>query len=412
MINVRPSPYNATLLSVERHMHDIDIYYESIRQVYSQIMDSRKRKTPLRERVVDWLLGLSVIVFLLSLIPILPTIAVFVGSQLGLTWGWLSLKSASIGELVVVWITSAIVSALVLALVAWINSKVDALGEKQATPQQTLSPEQLTFIATYEAFKDLKVYFVSHIDQHVDNSISALTRLFPTARHRLEAQEIVINGRLLPAEIEMMYLAENPGVMRSGRTSLSKQAAVAEAFLKTFEKYAWLQIDPISKSTLQALISFPEKVIYRLRKREDLPSALSVLESLSKFSYAYLPEHKTYMDAAALERVQSEGAECLKRFVQQVNEMTQYSDPVDQKQTKAEARITWLEKMRRSDYAAVLLRFTIWFVLLLLLTSLAVYGLSRQFTLSSDTIVTLIIGTSVAGATALTGILFRGSKSG
>lgn len=392
-------------------MQDIDIYYESIKQVYNQILRSQERKQPLREKIVDWLVGTSAVTFILSLIPILPVVLVFIGSHFGFNIGPLSLKQASIGKFVIVWVSSAIGTVAVLALMLWVNSKVDSLAKESANPPQTLSPEQLTFIAIYEAYKELKVYFVSHVDQHIENSLSALRRILPSARDRIEIEEIRRARRLEPAEMDMMYLDEYPAVVRSGPSSLSKQVSIAQAFLQTFEKYAWLQIDTATKSNLQALISFPDKIFYRLSKREDLPSVLSVLENLSKFSYAYLPEHKTYMDSAALEKLHSEGADCLRCFVEEVNKLTHYSQPAEQKQTKAEASLTWLDKVRKSDYANILLRFTVWFVLLLLLTTSGVYLLSQRFTLSPDTVVSLIIGTSIAGAIALTGILLRGSKS-
>jgi hypothetical protein len=57
-------------------MQNIDVYYESIKQVFDQILRSRKRKQPLREKITDWLVGVAITAFILSLIPILPVIFV------------------------------------------------------------------------------------------------------------------------------------------------------------------------------------------------------------------------------------------------------------------------------------------------------------------------------------------------
>jgi len=259
-------------------MQDIDIYYESIKQVYSQIKSALERKQPMREKLADWFVGVSAAVFLISLIPILPILVVFAGSIFGLILGPISLQQVSLGEFVIFWISFSIITLAILALALWINAKVDSAGKKSRKPSQTLSPEQLTFITVYEAYKELKIYFVSHIDQHVENSLMALRQIIQSTRQQIMIEEIIREEHLGPAEAERakrLYSTEHPSAVFTEPTSLSKQVAIAQEFLKAFEKYAWLQIDQSTKLTLQALISFPDKVFWRLSKREDLPSVLT-----------------------------------------------------------------------------------------------------------------------------------------
>ncbi len=392
-------------------MQDIDVYYESLKQVYDKIIRWPDRKAPFRERLVDWIVGIAVALFLLSLIPILPVGIMYLAGRYRFALGPINLYQITLGSFILVWFVTTLVGGAFLAIALWLNSKIDSSRELQSGSPQTLSDDQLTFIAAYEAYKDLKVFFVSHIEQHVGNCLSAVIRLLPSARDRIEAQELLRVGRLFPEGIDMEYLAERPRVFRKGSGGLPRQISIAEAFLQTFEKHAWFHLDAETKSTLQALIEFPDKVFYRLSKREDLPSVLSVLESLSKFAFAFLPEHKTYMAASVLEALHAEGYLYLKRFAEEVNAMTSYPHPTVKMKTKSEVAENWISKFVKSGYPPILMRFTIWFILILLLTAGGVYLASLKFTLAPDSMTTLIIGTSVAGAAGLTAILPRGGKS-
>jgi hypothetical protein len=210
----------------------------------------------------------------------------------------------------------------------------------------------------------------------------------------------------------MAYLADGRITIRpEPATSFPRQVSIAREFLLTFEKYTWFQLDNTTKSNLQALISFLDKILPRLRQREDLPVVLSVLKNLSKFTYAYLPEHKTNLDSEALEKLLAEGTECLKRFVQEVNGLTHYSPEPEQIETDI-PQPTWREKLQGFYYRNVFFRFTLWFILILILTTGAAL-FTNQFIakLSPDTMATLIIGSSVAGAAGLARFLPRDSKS-
>ena len=408
-------------------MQNIDIYYESIKRVYEQIANWPERKQPLYEKLVDGILGIVGVIFALSVIPIFPAIVVVVGRQLNLTIGPIRLAGATVGTFLIVWGVAFIGGLLFLILMLWINDKVDSLAEKPVGPPQSLSPEQLTFIAIYEAYKELKIFFVSHVEQHVRNSFKALRRVLVSIsgrerafvyrelrereliERRRDVQALLMEERIDDAEI---FSPLDFPLSSEGRLSPSfpRQVRVARSFLQTFEKYAWFQLDADTKATLQALISFSEKIPYRLRQKEDLPAVLSVLENLSKFTYAYLPEHKTYMESAVLEKLQADGAECLRQFVKEVNDLTPYSRPEKERKSKTELSPSLMERLQGVFHANVFFRFTVWFVLILALTSGAVFIINQRVTLSPDTMATLVIGTSVASAAALAGFLPRSPK--
>lgn len=118
------------------------------------------------------------------------------------------------------------------------------------------------------------------------------------------------------------------------------------------------------------------------------------------------------MEASSLETLRKEGGYHIRKFVKEVNSMTSYSLPQKHEDSRPEkSNENWFQKMKGSGYAEVFLRFSVWFVLILLLTSATVYLVSLRFILNSDTMATLIIGTSVGGAAALTAVLPRSVKS-
>ncbi|MBI5029187.1 MAG: hypothetical protein HZB51_01570 [Chloroflexi bacterium] len=396
-------------------MQNIDIYYESIRQVYEQIMKWPRRKQPIQEKIIDLILSVVGGLFTLSVIPILPVLLVVFGSRLGGSLGTFTLVGAGIKTFLVVWGVMFAGGLLLFVLLLWFNDKVDSRAEKPTGPPQTLSPEQLTFIAIYESWKELKIYFVSHVEQHVKNSLTALRRVLQNRHDRLFRE--IRGGELALRRATIQEYQREEGLIaismsedlpayisESIHPSFRGQVEIARTFLQTFEKYSWFQIDSNTRATLQALISFSEKIPYRLKQKEDLPVVLSVLENLSKFTYAYLPEHKTYMDTTTLEKLRMDGAQCLQQFVVEVNNVTPPSRLQKPDEPKTQS-LPFREKMVSFFYGNIFLRFTAWFALILVLTGMAIFIINQRINLSPDAMVTLVIGSSVTGAAALAAFL-------
>jgi hypothetical protein len=383
-------------------MTNIDIYYESLKQVYNQILEWRKRPEPFRDRLSSWLIGIAAVVFFLSLIPILPTIFVFVGSRMGWTIGSFNLSQATILTYGLAWLIAGVGTLVILIVAIPVSGKLST-SIKDKKPPQTLSPEQMTFIAVYEAYKELKIYFVSHIDQHVNNCLRSLEKIQIYASDRVDIEERLQRRRLNPAEVDMIYLAEPVSIRTLRvRSSLPRQISIAQEFLQIFEKYTWFNLDDVTKSRLQALISFQKKTLVRLQKREDLPAVLKILENLSKFTYAYLPEHQTNMDPETLEQLQVEGSKCLGSFVQEVEKLTDFPEEPCSISSKETERQTQWQKLQAFYFYNVFFRFTLWFILLLGLTSGLVFlaGLRIQ-QLDINVMVSMVIATSITGSAAL-----------
>lgn len=401
-------------------MQNIDLYYESLKQVYDQIESWPEHKPSFRERFTDWLVGISGVLFVLSLIPIFPAILVFVGSQTGLVIGPIDLRVATFGRFILVWIVTTVVTGAIFGLMLWINSRVDSAAEEPKRPPQTLSPEQLTFVAIYESYKELKIFFVSHIEQHINNSLEALRRLVsPRMLWRGSPSAPRIIGERFEAESheeELLYrevYLPKYRPFRKPTSSLAAQVSVAQSFLNTFEKYAWFQLDTTTKSALQALISFPAKTYYRLLEKEDLPTVLSILENLSKFVYAYLPEHQTYMESEVLQKLQSDGRKALDSFVQQINDLAPHRPIVErEKRPRPEIPPPGFRKKLSKLYADnVFLRFAIWFIIILLLTSGIVYLVNQRVVqLDTNIMVSIIIGASATGAATLAAFTPKASR--
>ncbi len=295
-----------------------------------------------------------------------------------------------------------------MMLMIWVSGKVASRLQTKSKPPQSLSPEQLTFIAVYESYKELKIFFVSHIEQHIQKSFKALEQALPYE------PKFGFEPDPMPYADQRLRFAwgEQLGIRRNlyGNADLVTQVLVASSFLATFEQYAWFQLDSKTKATLQAIISFAQKIPLRLEDKKDLPRVLSVLENLSKFTYAYLPEHDTYMEAATLKELHLEGEKCLTDFVQEVNELTSYSRSEKKIDSKQGIVPNLIDKVKVKFSENIFFRFLVWFFMMLTLTSVTVVIINQYLPLSPDTMVTVIIGTSVASAAAMAGFLPKRSK--
>lgn len=411
------------MINVANPMQNIDIYYESLRQVYDEMADWEPAPEPLYTRIFGTVVPIIGVFLILSIVPIIPLGLTYLGTRYKWTLGPINL-SFSFSKFALLWIEAVMVGLVLLAPAVWIHNKLtDRVSSKRIRrPRQTLSADQITFINAYESYKELKIFFVSHIDQHVEQSLRAFMRILPDDGNKFyrwhgdEAVAFDIGGTT-----SFVGPDASPGVLRNYRTyypflggdapSLPRQIFVARSFLGTFDQLGWFQLNAKTKSILQALVSLRDKLPYRLRERENLPAVLSILENLSQLIYAYLPEHKTYMEQEALSALQKEGDACLERFVEELNALTLVSRHEPAKAPEGRPSRTLREKFYHYHSNYVFLRFTVWFLLIVALTSVAFFAINFFVKLTPDTMATVIIGTSVASAAALAGLLPNASKT-
>jgi hypothetical protein len=385
-------------------MNNIDIYYESIKQVFEQIQRWKPPKQPFWERIVDVFMVVTIILFIITLIPILPGGFFIIGGILDLSVFSIILKDATIINFALFWVASTFLFLVLMLIMIWINEKIDSLSITESTPPQSLSPEQLTFIAVYESYKELKIFFICHLEQHIEKSLDALKLVLSN-----ESESDISN----PTNYEKRFVYEKEMRFHNHldqRADFETQVDVASEFLNTFEQYAWFQLDSKTKSTLQAIISFTEKIPSRLKEKQDLPRVLSILENLSKYSYAYLPEHKTYLESSDLEKLHSEGEKSLIKFVQEVNDLTSFSRPEKKTDSKFEIAPSTIDKIKKRFSENIFFRFFVWFIFIVTIASIALVIINQRISLSPDTMVTVIIGTSLASAAALASFLPKKSK--
>jgi hypothetical protein len=394
-------------------MENVDIYYESLREIYDEMGEWRPPREPEGNTLLKWTIGLLVFFLLSSIIPVTPLALIYLAGRFHWTIRGYGL-TFSIGNFALVWVTLVLISTLLLMPTVWLQNRIKNREKKKQKqkPAQSLSAEQITFICAYEAYKELKIFFISHIDQHVEQSLHALMRILPddgdtfynTLGDEMVGYEITSTSFVEPhpADPSMQRYIRSYPFQRS--SSLPRQIFIARSFLRTFDQLGWFRLEARTKSILEALTSLRLKVVSRLRQRENLPEVLSILKNLSHFAYAYLPEHKTYMQSAELTGLQTEGAVCLDRFIEELNSLALISR-VEEEKPKIEEGRSWKEKYSNYHANSVFFRFTEWFVLILILTSVAFLAINFFVKLSPDTIATVIIGTSVASAAALAGLL-------
>jgi hypothetical protein len=382
-------------------MQDIDLYYESIYQVYLKIKEGRQTKTSIWETILSGILAVSGFCLFLSVVPIIPFAITFVLDYYDYTIGSFSFAQPGLREISVIWVSSFVITVIIFFASFFVMSKIDSLPASETKPTYSLSSEQYAFLDLYEAYKELRVYFVSYVDEHVDNCLKALRRTQPMPSHRHYTEQALVNQNINSIVVDNLYLESDiPPRVRITK-SIPSQIVISREFLKSFEKYPWFQLDTDTKETLQALISFHNKILPRLRKREDLPAVLTILESFCKFTYAYLPDHKAHKSTEQLNKLHSEGFDYLRKFVDQVNQLTPFAPEKADVITSRQEKSAGNHIVRLLQYN-IFARFALWFILVLTLTSVTVLLIYQYYpNLDINIMISTIIGASVAGAATL-----------
>ncbi|TLN12114.1 hypothetical protein FDZ71_08930 [bacterium] len=381
-------------------MSDIDIYYKSIRRLYDDEAKQLDAEATARAkpRASEWAQNASIGLVVLCVIPVVPFALLWALVKLSV-----SVRSVPLAftpwSFLLFWVLCLGVSALLLAFVSWIDGRLDRDNRDSVAKRKfSLSAEQQSFLFAYEAYEELRTFFVSHIDVHVDECLDALSRLLPDTLLGPRPWQVAV------PDIEMWYAT--PWSARYRASSFEDQVRVARGFLRTFDRSSLLGVDDDTRQTLQAIVEFPSKVRDRLNRREDLPAVLKVLENLVHFMFAFLPEHETHLTKVELESLRADGRDRLARFVAEVGSMTAFKDEESVGDANEERTTkNWRAKIGESGYIGIVGRFAAWFVAVFALTSAAVYLAHFRLSLTPDAMATLVIGTSVAGAATLTAVL-------
>ena len=81
-------------------MENVDIYYESLREIYDEMVEWKPPGEPKGNRVLNWIVGFLVVFLLSSIIPVTPLALVYLASRFhwtvrgyGLTFPWATSRS-------------------------------------------------------------------------------------------------------------------------------------------------------------------------------------------------------------------------------------------------------------------------------------------------------------------------------
>ncbi|MCH7610561.1 MAG: hypothetical protein J4N76_01340 [Chloroflexi bacterium] len=403
-------------------MDKIDDHYKSLKRVYDSLEAWADRKPLLRQRILDGILTVAIVFFIVTVVPIMPILLMLFSNTIPLIIGPIDTTTGLIGSFGLIWLSLGLISAAVMLPLIWVNDKVDTRLAKLGKPPERLSPEQITFVKLYEAYDELRLFFVSYLDQHVENARLAVQSLISTntiisRQAILAGQDLEDTVRGLPIEegdeVALQYTVRMHPSLGLGRFagSLTPQISIALDFLRTFDRYSWFRLEPELRAILRAFTTLPRKIPQRLRDQEELPAVLSILENMAKFSYAFLPEHETHMSTTDLNVLQSEGEEVLSTFVSQIDELTEYA-PSRKLEAKDEIqRPNILHRTAGMYVSYIFVRFTVWFLMILVLTTSVLLIINNSVAISADTFAIIVIPTSVLGAIGLARITPRRSES-
>jgi hypothetical protein len=395
---------------------DLDIYYESLKRVYDELEQWKKPGPRPIQRVTDWLLGGALVLTGLSVIPVIPAILMFSARTIPIRLGPVDTTSGSFNSFSNLWLALFITTIPLALLFNWINDRIDHRYAASDRPPHRLSADQITFVRIYQSYKELKVHLVSHVDKHLEIAYAAARNELTGMGYAFAMQRAAALDQLQDAPPSRLDLEATdagagpiaPSVLfpfgRSPHTlgSLSLQVRAAIEFIGTFSKYRWFELNEETRSALSALISLSSKVLFRLRDGRELPAVLNLLENLSSFLYAFLPEHEVHMEAGKLAQLRAQGKESLRTFVSQVTQLSDYLGAPPQEVETETGVMSRLRQRALTLYRNfVVIRFAFWLLVLLLLTSAGVAVIDQMLDISPDAIASIIIGTSVVGAAAL-----------
>lgn len=400
---------------------DLEIYYQSLKRVFDDLEEWEEPSPRLFQRVVDWLLGAAAVFLMLSVVPVIPVFLMLLGDVTSLRVGSINTSDGSFNSFGNLWIGLIFLSGLILLPLIWINNRIDKRFQQPVRPPQSLSEDQITFVRIYQAYKELKVYFVSYVETHLEKAYSAVRSEFRRSGFSFAIRRAVLSEELNgESQSGDLLITPRAGITPSGEAvvypaqektylfgSLPLQIGAAAQLLNLFSKYGWFELDIGTKSVLSALTSLRSKVLYRLRDRKDLPSVLNVLQNLSAFLYAFLPEHEANMDEDELDQLREQGWEHLQAFVNHSGKLTDYLGPPDESAEAESRRQGFREKALGLYGKSVLVRFAFWLLLLLILTSGLVIIFNQLVAITPDAMATIVISTSVLGAAALAVFLAR-----
>lgn len=394
-------------------MEEIEQYFIDIKSVYDNITSWKKPKKKIHQRCVSILMIFGFVFLIFSILPIVPLGLfglIYVGNieQLHVLNPFrFEVSAKTFFELWGICVVAAFPFAYCCTK---LDDKVNV--PSKAKPEYSVSAEQLSFIAVYYSYKEVKAYSVSYQDDHIDNALAVLKSAFVnhavvsdfadigTVRLESTGDDITISTRKYP----QTKIPTNFSLFThyTGYPGVGRIAAVANEFDLTLAKYPWFNFDPVTVQQVRSFTNVPAKLLNRLAQRQDLTDVLKILESMSKCLYAFLPEHTTHKNEQQLNELRDAGRQHFQLYIESMQRLSEVSIPEPKPAEKLPSAFQKLRVWMRALYQKSLaVRFVAWFILVFALTSCAIYVFSFSFKITGDTMALLVIGTSITAAAVL-----------
>jgi hypothetical protein len=383
-------------------MENIEMYYDSLKELYDHSRDQIERieKT---ERPYGVIETFSITFLALSIIPIIPFLIIFLAGQFNMVLLSYEIRDAQIGFYGIGWSCFIILSALWLHIVEKIKLKKQKKNEKRKESVPTLSIAQMDFLFAYKSYSEFHKYLISNISQHLNNARDAFRHFVYFDEHLQEFSSDVTwySSRDFSGET---YFGPNIRSHRSSKydSTFLRKKLIASDFLRTFDKYPWLELSDGIRNELSAVNNFSHKVQNRLLVKEDADKVLKILENFCRFLYSFLPEHNANMNDDDLNDLQKEGQICLNKFIEDVNNLSEIDYPY--RKTKNEKEETEKRnKIKNYFESNIFFRFFIFLLVLLGVTSTFIILINLIVSgLDINIMISIIVGSSVTGAAGLT----------
>ncbi len=365
-------------------------YFRSIEGSFQKSLIIRGKKE------TGFVAGLSIFLFVFSLIPLVPygmseVVPRLTGKStariFGMTLGLHSLLQ---------WWIACFLGSLILVFVSY-----KATRPSKELLKEELAPAAMRFAFCYATIDQLRKYQTNRLRRHVESATSYFEDLSDSvARLVLSATGYGYHRLCGSGAFDEVFLDETraflPLALRAG--DLVGERA----------RFSWFKLEPQTQKILRALSSFPSKLRDRINDKKDLPILVSVLLDLSTYLYSEIPEISDGVGEEA-NRLAEAGAASLESFAEKVNAMTQYASevrPETPKESMAKAAFSALARVGSIfRHENELVCFMAWYVLsLVLILSGFILAIHFEPGLRVDTVViSTVVGGPVAGAiTAVT----------
>lgn len=113
------------------------------------------------------------------------------------------------------------------------------------------------------------------------------------------------------------------------------------------------------------------------------------------------------METTELEALGQQGQQHMRAFIDGIGALTEYVPSRADKEAQEEEGLSLLERLQHFYARFLFARFAFWFLAIMILSSIGVFLFNRIVSISPDTMVTIVMTTSVAGATGLAAVLPR-----